>query len=118
MTFSSTVRRGNEREVLERAGDPEAGDAVGRYREQVLAVEGDRARERAVDPAEAVEHRRLAGAVRPDEAHDLALVDREAQTVERDDAPEADRHVTYIEQPHVVRLPQSAPTMFPCPLRA
>ncbi len=65
--------RREQRQVLERAGDAEPGDAVRRHVEQVLAVEPHRARRRLVDAADDVEHRRLAGTVRTDQAADLAL---------------------------------------------
>ena len=42
---------------------------------------------------QAVEQRRLAGAVRPDQPDDLALADRQAHVVERGDAREPHRHV-------------------------
>ena len=38
ITFSSNVMRREQRQVLERAGDAEAGDAVGRDVEQVVAL--------------------------------------------------------------------------------
>ena len=44
---------------------------------------------RLVDATDDVEHRRLAGAVRTDQPADLALLDREAQAVQRNDATEA-----------------------------
>ena len=51
-----------------------------------------------VEARQAVEQRRLAGAVRADEADDVAARDRERDAVERDDAAEADRHVLDLEQ--------------------
>ncbi len=43
-TFSMHAERREQREVLERPRDPEPGDPVRGQREQVVAVEGDRAR--------------------------------------------------------------------------
>ena len=48
ITFSSTRQRAEEREVLERARDPERGRSRAARAQQVLAVEDDRARVRAV----------------------------------------------------------------------
>ena len=62
-------------------------------REQRLAVEGDRAAIAFVEPRQAVEERRLAGAVGADQAGDLPRLDAERDAVERDDAAEADRDV-------------------------
>ena len=58
-----------------------------------------------VEARQAVEHRRLAGAVRADEADDVAARDGERDAVERDDAAEADGHVLDFEQ----RLVDGAP---------
>ena len=69
--------RGEQREVLERARDPGPRDPVRREREQVVPVELDAPSVRLVEPADAVEQRRLASAVGPDERADLPLVDRE-----------------------------------------
>ena len=53
---------------------------------------------RLVEPGEAVEQRGLAGAVRPDQAEDLALVHVERDAVQRDDAAEHDADVANREQ--------------------
>ena len=90
--------RGEQRQVLEGAGDAELGDAVRRHVEQVAARGTSPPAGGLVDAADDVEHRGLAGTVRPDEAADLALVDAERQAVERHDAAEADRHVLHVEQ--------------------
>src|SRR6266446_1135129 len=52
-------------QVLERAGQPQAGPAMGRERAQLMAVEGDGAGVGIEDAAHAVEERRLPGAVGP-----------------------------------------------------
>ena len=61
-----------EADVLERAPDAALGDRVRRLAGDVVAVEDDLARGRLVDAGEHVEERRLAGAVRPDQADDRA----------------------------------------------
>ena len=66
-------------------------DAVRRGLEERLAVELERAAVRRVEARDDVERRRLAGAVRPDQAGDLPLLDVERDAVEGDDAPEAER---------------------------
>jgi hypothetical protein len=98
-------RHGREqREVLERAGDAVVGDAVRLDAQQIGAVEVESAGGRLVDPADDIEHRRLARAVGSDQPANLTLVDRERQTVERDDATEAQGDVLYIEQCHACLL--------------
>ena len=62
-----------QREVLERAADADLGDAVRRAVEDALPFEQDVAASRRVEAAEAVEQRGLAGAVRADQAEQLAL---------------------------------------------
>ena len=69
-----------------------------RRAEQVLAGERDRPLLRRVEPADAVEQRRLAGAVGPDQAADAALLDLERRTVEGDDAPEPHHDPAHLEQ--------------------
>src|SRR5207253_4051139 len=61
--------------------------------QQRAVPEADVSALRRVEPAQAVEERRLAGAVRPDEADDLPLAHVERDAVERDDATEADGEV-------------------------
>ena len=56
-------------------------------------VDRDRAGARPVVPADAVEQRGLAGAVGPDEAEDLARLDRERHVLQHLDAAEAKAHV-------------------------
>ena len=80
-----------QREVLEGAADADVGDAVRRPAQDAAALEQDVAGARRVEPAEAVEQRRLAGAVRADQAEDLALPHVERDVVERDDAAERAR---------------------------
>src|SRR5207248_8026877 len=77
-----------ELDVLERPRDAPADDPVGRRSQQALAGEGDLARIRAVQAGDQVEERRLAGAVRADQPGNLALLDREPDVVDGDDAAE------------------------------
>ena len=49
-------------------------------------------------PGDEVEERRLAGAVRPDHAHDLALVDVRGRASRRREAAEGHRHAAQLEQ--------------------
>jgi hypothetical protein len=57
-------------DVLERAGDPEPGDPVRRRPGDVATVEPDRAGRRPEEPGQDMEQRRLARAVRSDDAMD------------------------------------------------
>jgi len=79
-------------DVLEGPADAELGDRVRRLAGQVVAVEEDLARGRPVDPREHVEERRLARAVRPDQADDALPRDREVHVVHRDEAAELLSH--------------------------
>ena len=90
---SRTVRVGEQLDALERAPDAAPGPLVHGEPGDVVAVELDGAAVAAEHPEQAVEERRLAGAVRADEADPLALVDVDVDAVERDDAGEPLRHV-------------------------
>ena len=79
--------RSKQLAVLERAGEAELRDLVRRPSRDILVAKADRA-VAAIDAADAVEHAGLAGAVRPDERHELALVDRERDLVEHDEPAE------------------------------
>ena len=92
--------RREELDVLERARDPELDDAARRRVQQGAAVEDDVARVEAVEPRDHVERRRLAGAVRPDQAGDRALLGVEGDVVQGDDAAEAQRRVLQREKTH------------------
>ena len=61
--------------VLERAGESERGDLLGREARHVAASECHRASVRRVEAGDEIEHGRLAGAVRADDADKLAFVD-------------------------------------------
>ena len=97
MVFSMTVKRREQRQVLERPGDALAHDLVAAQGQHVDTVEGDRALGRAVDPGHAVEQRGLAGTVRPDQPTDLVVGDGEADLVERRDPAEAEYYIPDVE---------------------
>src|SRR6267142_2845991 len=85
-------------DVLEGAGDPGAGDVE-------LLVAGDRSsRERdlaavgAERAGEQVEHRGLAGAIRADQAEDLAGTHLEADIVDSDEAAKSPLRVADLEE--------------------
>ena len=89
---------GKQRDVLEGAADADLGDPVRRARQDALAFHQDVAGARLIEPAEAIEERRLAGAVRSDQAEDLALVHVERHAIQRDDAAEHDADVANRKQ--------------------
>src|SRR5262249_53528048 len=76
------IEAGEDAALLRAIGDAELGDAVRRPSDQLLAAEIDRAAALADDAHDRAERRRLAGAVAPEERHDLALADLERHTVE------------------------------------
>src|SRR2546426_286165 len=82
----------------ERAGDPERGDVGGREMRPVLAGERDPALVGMVETADRVEQRRLAGAVRADDGHDLSARDTEAHLIDRDEGAEPHAHAVDLEQ--------------------
>ena len=71
---------------------PLAGDAP--------AAEENVAASRAVDAADAVEHARLAGAVRPDERQDLARLERERDVVNHLQAAESELEPAQLQLSH------------------
>jgi hypothetical protein len=73
---------------LEGPDEPPVGDLIRFESGDVLPVEVDRAVVGFVDAGDAVEHRRLARAVRADQPGEPAGLDREARPVDRDDPPE------------------------------
>ncbi len=85
-------------QVLEGAADAERGNAMARHGKQRAAVEGDLAAVAIVQARDAVEERRLARAVGPDQADDAPARHLERHAVESDDAAEAHRHVLYAQQ--------------------
>jgi hypothetical protein len=87
-----------QRHVLEGATDADLRDAVARAPQDRLAFEQDVTAVWRVEPAEAVEERRLAGAVGTDQAGDLAGKNVERHAIESHDAAEADRDIAHAEQ--------------------
>src|SRR5690606_21629593 len=89
-------------DVLEGARDPGTRDAKPLHllEQKLLAVGmvGELADGRLVEAGQAVEHRGLAGAVRPDDRGDLALVRGEREVVDRDQAAEAHGQVLHLAQ--------------------
>ena len=77
-----------EADVLERPADTALGGVCGGEPAMSLPSKTIAARRRLVDPGDHVEERRLAGAVRADQADDRALGDREVDVVDRDQAAE------------------------------
>ena len=71
-----------------------------RQARDVVPLEADAAGCRLVDAADEIEDRRLAGAVRADDREDLALVDAEADAVDRLDAAEMHGQIFDLEQCH------------------
>ena len=82
-------------EVLKRAADADAGNAVRRAPQDAASLEEDVAGGRRVEPAQAVEERRLAGSVRADEAENLSVPEIEGDVVEGEDAAEPHGHVRH-----------------------
>ncbi len=78
-TLSSTLRLANTRPCWNVRAMPSAAIASGGSRSIGAAFEQDLAGVRPVEAADQVEHRRLAGAVRADEADELAFVDVEIE---------------------------------------
>ena len=87
-----------ETEVLERPRDAEPRHRVGRPAEERFAAKADRPRCRMVDPADAVEQRRLARAVGADDGKGLAFGDRDVDVLQRVDPAEAQREIPDLEQ--------------------
>src|SRR5437867_7704884 len=100
--------------VLEGARDAEDGNVGGPEVRPVSAVEDDPSLVRVVEPADHVEQRRLAGAVRTDDGEDLAAADLDAHLAQRDERAEADA-----DAPHLEERPRGSPRhRAPCPAAA
>ena len=69
-------------DVLKRSSDARRGDPVGWQPGQVLAAEVDASRARTLQATDAVEQRRFACTVRPDQRDDLALGNVQVDAVE------------------------------------
>src|SRR5205085_1103799 len=75
-------------------------------------------RARVVDAGDHVEERGLSGAVRPDEADDRALRDREVDAADRDEAAEPLGDVLGVEDVRHRRSPSSVPRSSSAPGRS
>ena len=91
---------GEELETLESAPDARPGTGVDREAVDAPALEADLSRVAAAHAVQAVEQRRLPGAVGPDEADRLAAVDLDRDVVEGDDATEALADPRSLQQRH------------------
>ena len=92
------AQRLEEARGLERPRDPRARDAVGPEPGERARAEGDDPRGRPVEAAQDVEERRLAGAVRSDEAVDAPRRQRQVAVGERDDPAEAHLEAAGLER--------------------
>src|ERR1700730_3974372 len=90
-------------DVLEGAGDAEPGDAIGGLLRDVLILEKNPSRGRAVDARDQVEDGTLAGTVRPDDREYLALLHRERDGIDRLQAAEMQREIFGAEIAHRFR---------------
>src|SRR5439155_16181853 len=100
-----------ELDALEDARDPEPRDLVRPQSPQIAALETHRAGPRPIDAVQAVEDRRLAGAVRTDDREQLAVVRVERDAVERDEAAEGERQFANLEQRHLAEPALLAPVV-------
>ena len=103
ITFSSRLIEGNRARfwnVLAMPSEaiPWAGTASRSWPSYVT-----RSGRRFVDPADDVEHRRLAGPVGTDQPADVSRLDAEREAVEGDDPAEANRHLLHVDQRHSAR---------------
>ena len=95
----------DEREFLEDRHDAN-GDRVGWAAEgDRLAVVGDRARVRGMNPAQDLHHRALAGAVLAEEGVNFSRLTGELRAVQRDDAAETLVDASGAKEGHAVRNP-------------
>src|SRR6185312_11271315 len=87
-----------EGDILEGAADADLRNSMRRPRQNAHAFHQDIALARLIEPGEAIEESGLAGAVRTDQAKDLALMHVEGNAIQRDDAAEHDADVADREQ--------------------
>ena len=106
-TFSSTVMLGNSRMFWNVRATP-AMVTSRRVAGRRLAPAAAPARRRGVQPGEAVEERGLAGAVRADQADDLAFFKLQRHVLQRREATEDHRDVARLAGTGVRRPPPSA----------
>ena len=104
--------RTEQRQVLKSAGDADLRDAMRRTPQRRAPFKQNIAAIGLVEPADAVEERRLAGAVRPDQTEDLTFVDSEGDAVKRNNAAKAHGDVANVEKRvgrsrHAYRRPET-----------
>ncbi len=87
-----------QRHVLEGASDADLGDLRGLTAENAHAFHQNVALARLIEPAQTIEQRRLACAVRTDQAKDLTLLHLERHAIQRHDAAEHDAETLDREQ--------------------
>src|SRR5579863_8457512 len=87
-----------QRDILEGAADAQSDHAITAEVLQRTALKLDVAFTEAVEAADAIEQRGLAGTVRTDQAADLAIADIERHAAQGDDAAKAHRDVRNAEQ--------------------
>src|SRR6185295_18351154 len=85
------------------AGDAELGDAEGGLFRDVLILEIDPPRARAVDARDQVEDRAFSRAIGADDGEDFACLHREADRIHRFEAAEMQRDVFGAEIAHRLR---------------
>jgi hypothetical protein len=93
-----------ELDVLERARDPGRRDDVRALARQVAPEEHDGARRRLVEARQAVEERRLAGPVGPDQRDDRLLGHHEVDVADGHEAAEDLRDAPCLEDPAAVAV--------------
>src|SRR5439155_9907646 len=89
---------------LEGPRDPEPPDGVARGLRDVFPAKEDRPRRRLVQPGDAVDEGRLAGAVGAEDPEDLPLVDRQVHARDGGQAAEALGDLTGVEQRRAVAV--------------
>jgi hypothetical protein len=92
--------RSEQGDVLKRPCQAVPDDVVGRNVRHRLPVDQNATGARPVHACDDVEKRGFARPVGPDEGHDLARVDGEGDAIQRNDPPEADAELAYVEQRH------------------
>ena len=108
MTFSSTVSRPEEPEVLEGAHEAQVRHALGRRAARGTVGEAHVAGGRREAAAQHAEESRLAGAVRPDDGHDLAFVDDEVDILHGGETAEPAAEMPRLEERHQAACPARA----------
>ena len=98
MTFSVTVRSGKGLSFWKVRATPRPAMLVRAQASDVVSVEDDPAGIERLEAGDQVEQRRLAGAVRPDDAEDLALVHVEGDVRVGGQAAVALGHAFDVEQ--------------------